>query len=165
MPRLDAEHDGDADEHAGAQREAQPAAGERHHRHAGEEHERAAHHHRPRAVAIRIGADERLRHAPDDVLQREREGEVRDAEAQIARHRDHEEAEALAHAHGEAQHHRGAEKDRHLLRPRRRHGRFHPSLHQRPPGISGEIYPIARVGRPANIASRPLFSAGLRDVV
>src|SRR5947207_10242142 len=55
----------------------------------------------PRAVAVGERADEGLRHAPDDVLQRDREAEGRRRDPEVERHRPHEQAQALAQAHAE----------------------------------------------------------------
>ena len=61
--------------------------------------ERGGEHHRPRALAIGGGADERLRQPPDDVLQSERKAEGRRRYADLQRHRAHEKPKAVAHAH------------------------------------------------------------------
>ena len=63
--------------------------------------ERGNDQHRPRTVAVGRRADERLRQAPDDVLQRDGKAEGRGRDAEIDRHRPHEESEALPQSHAE----------------------------------------------------------------
>jgi ABC-type oligopeptide transport system ATPase subunit len=105
----------------GAERQRDPAGGED----GGDETEdvehRAGDADGADAEAVGIGADEGLRRAPDEVLDRDREGEIRDGDAEIARHRHHEETEARAHAHADAKHDRGADDHLERLGPRRPH--------------------------------------------
>ena len=64
-------------------------------------------------------AQRRLHQAPDDVLNRDRESEIRRRQGERLRHRRQEKPQALTHAHREAHHHRGGDQDRQGVRARR----------------------------------------------
>ncbi len=68
---------------------------------------------RPEAQPHDQRAGDRLQQAPGEVLDRDGQREVGDAERQVARDRLKKQTERLANAHAERQHDRGADQDRH----------------------------------------------------
>jgi hypothetical protein len=84
----------------------------------------AADHQPPIAVFHHHGACDGLQKSPREVLDRDRQREVRHRDRKLARQLRREQAEALADAEAQGQHQRGAEQDRGdgAQRPQIRHG-------------------------------------------
>ena len=76
-----------------------------HHGHAGNIDDCAGHHCDAQANAVGDCADRRLRYAPDDVLDCDRQGKVGGAQGKVTCDRRQEQAKALAQTHAEAEQH------------------------------------------------------------
>src|SRR5690606_10007988 len=127
-PRDRAEDDGEAgaadaepDENARTERELERRAMERHHPQARGAGERAGQKDTPGPAPVGACAEERLRRAPDDLLDRDREAEARHRPAEIGRDRVEEEPEALADAHADGEDQRAAEEEEGELQAWRSH--------------------------------------------
>ena len=85
--------------------------GRRHQQKPGNVDHRAGEHRDAQPEPIGERPDRGLRQAPDDILDRNGQGEARRGQRQGMRHRRQKEAEALPQAHPEAQEHRRADQD------------------------------------------------------
>ena len=102
--------DPDADEHAGAQVQAELTAAQAHDQQAERVEDAAERQHPTGAVAIGEHAHDRCHETPEQVLDGDGEGETGHADAQIPGHGLEEQPAGLAHAHVEGEHHHGADQ-------------------------------------------------------
>jgi hypothetical protein len=87
---------GDADEYAGAEDDAEHAARARQHQKASHVEDRTREHDRTKSHPYRQRAGKRLQEPPAQVLYGHRQREVRNGDGDVTGHRLHDEAEALA---------------------------------------------------------------------
>jgi len=85
--------------------------GRRHDAKAGDIDRRARDHHEAKPEAVGKRADQSLGQAPDDILDRQREREIRRRDAEILGDGRQKQPEALAYAHAEREQQGGADQD------------------------------------------------------